>query len=91
MIPKQLPSDYVCNEYAWNAYIDDVHCQLSCNNPNPVDFIVYDYTNEQVKQNETYFRNCLRNGLSGYKALLFFGDYLAGEYRISSYQMVTKK
>ena len=38
--------------------------------------------------NEEYFKNCLNRSLSGYKALLFFSDYLAGEYRIKSYQMV---
>lgn len=39
-------------------------------------YICYTYTPEQVKEHEDYFRACFKSDLSGYKALLFFCDYL---------------
>ena len=37
---------------------------------------LYGYTNKQVDDNKKYFYKCRRDGLSPYKALLFFNDYL---------------
>lgn len=42
----------------------------------------YTYTDEQIFENVEYFDKCRKRGLSAYKALLFFHDYLNGEYDI---------
>lgn len=39
-------------------------------------YYTYDYTYEQVLENKDYFESCLDRGISTYKALLFFCDYL---------------
>ena len=58
-------------------YIEDVKSQLCCNNPGEtVEYITYDYDEEQIDDNLDYFKDCMNRGLSGYKALLFFYDYL---------------
>jgi hypothetical protein len=64
-------------------YIKDVKKQLTCNASEDYknNYITYDYSNEQVKTNLHYFKQSMENGLSAYKALLFFGDYLKGEYK----------
>lgn len=66
-------------------YIDDVKSQLYCNATEEYRsyYITYDYTNEEVDRNIDYFNVCQRNGLSPYKALLFFYDYLSGDYNIT--------
>jgi hypothetical protein len=38
----------------------------------------------QLRDNVEYFKKCYFAGLSAYKALLFFGDYLKGDYDIDS-------
>ena len=60
----------------FKKYIEDIKSQLCCNNPEIVDFITYDYSEQEIDENLEYFRECLNNNLSGYKALLFFSDYL---------------
>ena len=35
---------------------------------------------ELLKNNVEYFKKCYESGLSAYKALLFFPDYLKGDY-----------
>ena len=60
----------------FEEYIEDVKSQLCCNNPEIVDFITYDYSEQQIDENLDYFKECLDKNLSGYKALLFFSDYL---------------
>lgn len=42
-------------------------------------YVCYDYTEEQIKLNINYFKDCQKQGLSPYKALLFFYDYLVGQ------------
>jgi hypothetical protein len=37
---------------------------------------------ELLKNNVDYFKKCYMKGLSAYKALLFFHDYLNGDYEI---------
>ena len=60
----------------FDCYIRDIKSQLCCNNPEIVDFITYDYTEQEIDENLDYFQDCLNRNLSGYKALLFFCDYL---------------
>ena len=57
-------------------YIADVKSQIDCNASDEYkkECVVYTYTNEQVDSHPHYFSQCLRNGLSAYKALLFFSD-----------------
>ena len=59
----------------FEEYLNDIKSQLTCNSPE-VDFITYDYAEQQIDENLDYFKDCWRDGLSGYKALLFFSDYL---------------
>ena len=60
----------------FEEYIENVKSQLCCNNPEIVDFITYDYSEEEIDENLDYFKECLDRNLSGYKALLFLYDYL---------------
>lgn len=63
----------------FEEYIQNVREQLYCNATEEFksNYITYMYSNEQVDSNLDYFNNCMNSGLSGYKALLFFGDYLS--------------
>lgn len=63
----------------FNEYLEDIKSQLCCNVPNlnEIDYITYDFTNEQIDENLDYFQDCLNRNLSGYKALLFFNEYLS--------------
>jgi hypothetical protein len=63
----------------FNEYLEDIKSQLCCNIPNlnEIDYITYDFTNEQIDENLDYFQDCLNRNLSGYKALLFFNEYLS--------------
>ena len=67
-----------------NRYIKKVKQQLECNASEEYnsEYIVYTYSNEQIDSNLDYFEKCSKNGLSEYKSLLFFGDYLDGDYDI---------
>jgi hypothetical protein len=62
----------------FDLYIIDVKEQLECNATEEFkkEFITYSYTNEQIDKNLDYFKKCQLEGLSGYKALLYFCDYL---------------
>lgn len=42
----------------------------------------YNYDKEILFANIPYFSRCLKSGLSPYKALLFLGDFIKGEYKI---------
>lgn len=68
----------------FEKYINDIKSQLICNltNENKSEFISYNYSNEQIDSNLDYFKSCMKNGISGYKALLFFNDYLRGDYKV---------
>ena len=57
-------------------YIAEVKCCLTCNNDIYCGFYTFDYSGEQVDNNANYFVDCMQRGLSPYKALLFFYDYL---------------
>ena len=43
------------------------------------EFAVYEV---DVLHNLDYFKRCFNSGLSAYKALLFFNDYMNGDYEI---------
>jgi hypothetical protein len=63
----------------FDLYIADVKSQLD---ENATDFhkenyITYTYSNEVVDNNLDYFEDCMNKGLSAYKALLYFYDYLS--------------
>jgi hypothetical protein len=66
----------------FNAYIENVKEQLDCNATEYFkdNYITYMYSNEQIDYNLDYFNTSMKNGLSGYKALLFFNDYLKERY-----------
>ena len=42
----------------------------------------YTYERELLRENAEYFKRCWASNLSAYKALLFFGDFLKGDYEI---------
>jgi len=65
-------------------YFKRVKEQLECNASEAYksEYIVYTYSNEQVDEHLVYFRKCKDKGLSAYKSLLFFGDYMDGDYDI---------
>ena len=69
-------------------YIQNVKSQLCVNQMGPVDYITYNYSNELVDQHINYFEYQLKQGLSAYKALLFFHDYLDEGMDITSYMIV---
>ena len=78
-------------DYILEDYIKDVKLQLCCNNDlGKADYITYNYTEEEIDKNIKYFEHQFHQELSAYKALLFFSDYLEGDYRIESYTIVTQ-
>ena len=57
--------------------MQDVKSRLECNGADPEKLgVAYLYTNEEVDANLIYFEAAMNAGLSSYKALLFFYDYL---------------
>lgn len=62
----------------FEEYIINVKSQLCCNasEEDKKKYITYLFSNEQIDQNLDYFKKCFDRDLSGYKALLFFKDYL---------------
>ena len=57
-------------------YIQAVKDNLTCNNDVFCGYYTFDYLDDQVDNNAKYFVDCMKRGLSPYKALLFFYDYL---------------
>jgi hypothetical protein len=59
-------------------YIKRVKEQLVCNATDDYkkSYITYGHSNEKVDSHLGYFRKCMHDGLSEYKALLFFEFYL---------------
>ncbi len=68
----------------FKEYISGVKSQLTCNASDDYknNHGSYDYTNSDVDNNLDYFEKCQERGLSAYKSLLFFYDYLNGDYDI---------
>lgn len=44
--------------------------------------IIDDEERMSLRNNVEYFKKCYYKGLSAYKALLYFNDYLGGQYDI---------
>lgn len=69
----------------FEKYMTGVYEQLACNvsdewvEKNP--YNVFPYSDDDVKNNINYFKECYDAGLSGYKALTFFDMYLKKEYK----------
>lgn len=65
-------------EYTFDEYMKNVREQLECNASEDYksNYVVYTYSNEEVDKHLEYFEKCMNDNLSGYKALLFFNDYL---------------
>jgi hypothetical protein len=65
----------------FDEYMLDVKSQLDENATEYAksNYILYTYSNELVDTNLEYFEDCMNKGLSPYKALLFFYDYLNEE------------
>ena len=57
-------------------YVRAVKDNLTCNNDVFCGYYTFDYSDEQVYNNDEYFVDCMKRGLSPYKALLSFYDYL---------------
>lgn len=64
----------------FNLYLKILYKHLCCNMTKEQHekeyYVCYDYTEEQINLNINYFKDCQKQGLSPYKALLFFYDYL---------------
>jgi hypothetical protein len=60
----------------FKEYIIDIKSQLHCNVSEEFknNYVTYNYTNEDIENNLTYFKACFDKNLSSYKALLFFKD-----------------
>lgn len=66
----------VCNSDDFNFHDNekrDIELTERC-------YIRYYYNNEEIDENLHYFRNCMNDGLTPYKALLYFDEYLKGYY-----------
>lgn len=63
---------------SFNEYIEDVNSQLTCvaSADYRQKYITYDFASSLIKENEDYFKHMFEMGISPYKALLFFHDYL---------------
>jgi hypothetical protein len=42
----------------------------------------YSYEREELYKHREYFKKCMNNGLSAYKALLFLHDYINNNYTL---------
>jgi hypothetical protein len=62
----------------FEEYMKDVKSQLYCNTSQEFidNHITYLHSNEKVEEHIDYFKECMDKGLSPYKSLLFFSDYL---------------
>jgi hypothetical protein len=65
-------------KHDFNRYITEVREQLVENATEEYsnNHTTYVYSNETVDLHLDYFKDCMVKGLSPYKSLLFFGDYL---------------
>jgi hypothetical protein len=53
----------------YDIFHKDVIDQLTVNNPENVDYITFNYSEEEVAEKFDYFEDCRKRGLSAYKAL----------------------
>ena len=63
---------------SFEDYIADVLSQLECNMSaeDKAKYGCYTYSEKTINENLDYFRDCLKENLSPYKALLFLSYYL---------------
>jgi len=68
-----------------NDYLTKIKEQLFCNATQEYKntCITFHYTNEKIDSNIYYFERCKKIGLSPYKSMWFFNDYLQGEFDVS--------
>ncbi len=66
--------------YTLEKYIAKTKELLKCNGAGDDDSqqCYYSFTNKQIDDNHIYFKRLKKNGMSPYKALLYFNDYLEG-------------
>lgn len=66
----------------FEEYIKDVKSQLVCNATKEYksEHITYMFSNQEVDNNLDYFLKSMNDGLSPYKALLYFDLYLEENY-----------
>lgn len=60
----------------YEIFHKDVLDQLTVNNPDVVDYITFNYSEEYIAEMFDYFEECRKRGLSAYKALTFLSDEL---------------
>ena len=60
----------------FKEYLDDIKSKLTCNNSDDIDYITYDYSEEEIDKYTNFFRQMWSMGISGYKALLFLYDHI---------------
>jgi len=60
----------------FDLFHKDVLDQLTVNNPENVDYITFNYSEEEIKKHFDYLENSRKRGLSAYKALTFLSDEL---------------
>lgn len=67
----------------FNEYINDIKEQLSCNASEEYkeNYTTYVYSSEDIDNNLDYFMLCFIHNVSGYKALLFFDEYLINNFK----------
>lgn len=60
----------------FDEYMVDVYSQLDENATDEYkrEYVTYTYSNSDIEENLEYFKDCMDDGLSPYKALLFFWD-----------------
>ena len=71
-------------KYTFEDFLENAFNQLTCNASDEYKskYITYSYSVEQINENVEYFKKSFQSGLSAYKALLFFQDFLNGDYAI---------
>lgn len=60
--------------WSFDDFMDDVYSQLECNATEEYKskYIVFTYSEEDIKSHIEYFKKCYKDHLSAYKALTFF-------------------
>ena len=64
--------------YTLEEYLEDTkrHLNYFQTDDELKEYYNFDYTFQEILENKEYFESCLNKGISTYKALLFFEDYL---------------
>ena len=69
------------HKWTFKDFMDDVYSQLECNASDEYKskYNTFTYSNETVRYNERYFRQCYKDGLSAYMALTLAMGFLNDE------------